>query len=49
MEVAERQHKLDGEREQRQPRAKFDVFSNPLHEFMLTPGTAYPDRPDVTL
>jgi hypothetical protein len=49
MEMAERQHNLDGEREQRQPGAKFDVFSNPLHEFAPTLGTAYPDCPDVTL
>ncbi len=48
VEMAERQHKLDGKRQQRQPRAKFDVFSNPLHE-CTPPGTAYPDRPDVTL
>jgi hypothetical protein len=49
MEVAERQHKLDGEREQRQPCAEFDVFSNPLHESAPTPGTTYPNCPDVIL
>jgi len=31
MEVAERKHELDGEREQRYPRAKSDVRPHPLH------------------
>jgi hypothetical protein len=29
--MSERQRKLDGEREQRQPRASFDVRPKPLH------------------
>ena len=32
VEMPERQRKLDREREQRQPRAEFDVFPEPLHE-----------------
>lgn len=31
VEMSERQRKLDGEREQRQPRASFDVRPKPLH------------------
>src|ERR1700731_448386 len=31
MEMPEREHKLDGQRQQRKPRASFDVRSEPLH------------------
>src|SRR4051794_31166558 len=37
MEMPVRQRKLDREREQREPRAKFDVFSKPLHESYALP------------
>ena len=44
--MPERQRKLDREREQRQPRAVFDVIPEPLHDDRrLVPGAAKVSRP----
>ena len=40
VEMPERQRKLDRERKQRQPRAKFEMFSKPIHGALRSPGTA---------
>jgi hypothetical protein len=48
MEMAERQHKLQDERRQRQPRAEFKVFSKPIHAALRGP-LRHPAVPNVTL
>lgn len=40
VEMPERQRKLDRERKQRQPRAVFEVFSEPVHDDVRLPRTA---------
>jgi hypothetical protein len=37
--MAERQHELEDERRQRQPRAEFKVFSKPIHAALRVSST----------
>jgi len=46
MEMPERQRKLEDERQQRQPRAKFEALSKPIHAALRLPGPPrHPSRP----